>query len=75
MGWVIHKIIWRGSALSVGIFLEIKTGFVEERSSPSLTRISLGIPTCVPPNSVKSLEHVRFIQDPVSYTHLRAHET
>ena len=61
MGWVIHKIIWRGSA---GIFLEIKTGFVEERSSSSLTRISLGIPTCVPPNSVKSLEHVRFIQDP-----------
>lgn len=30
----------------------------------SLTRISLGIPTGVPPNSVKSLEHVRFIQDP-----------
>ncbi|GAB2236430.1 hypothetical protein Droror1_Dr00028289 [Drosera rotundifolia] len=30
----------------------------------SLTRISLGIPTSVPPNSVKSLEHVRFIQDP-----------
>ncbi|KAK4719702.1 hypothetical protein R3W88_018040 [Solanum pinnatisectum] len=44
MGWVMHKIIWRGSTLSVGIFLEIKAGFVEERSSPSLTRISLGIP-------------------------------
>ncbi|KAF3653207.1 ATP synthase subunit alpha, mitochondrial [Capsicum annuum] len=50
--------------LSVRIFLEIKIGFVEERSSSSLTRISLGIPTCVPPNSVRSLEHVRFIQDP-----------
>ncbi|KAK6789608.1 hypothetical protein RDI58_013408 [Solanum bulbocastanum] len=67
MGWAIHKIIWRGSALSVGIFLEIKTGFVEERSSTSLTHISLGAPTCVTPNFVKSLEHVRFIQDPFSY--------
>ncbi|KAF3682466.1 hypothetical protein FXO38_01282 [Capsicum annuum] len=51
-------------ALSVGIFLEIKTGFIEERSSSLLTRISLSIPTCVPPSSMKSLEHVRFIQDP-----------
>lgn len=38
--------------------------FMEGLFPSSLTRISLGIPTSVPPNSVKSLEHVRFIQDP-----------
>lgn len=33
--------------------------FMEGLFPSSLTRISLGIPTSVPPNSVKSLEHVR----------------
>ena len=38
--------------------------FMEGLFPSSLTRISLGIPTSVPPNSVKSLEHVLFFQDP-----------
>nr|AGC78834.1 hypothetical protein [Vicia faba]AGC78854.1 hypothetical protein [Vicia faba] len=38
--------------------------FMEGLFPSSLTRIYLGIPTSVPPNSVKSLEHVLFFQDP-----------